>query len=222
MTKWWQGTGIAAALTLTAWNAAAGCETDDECKGDRVCVEGACTAPTSAGCSSDVECPGDKICAQGHCTLPSPPAAQAEAPAVPSPPAAAVRGGDTPPPPPPLPPVTERRGILGLIIAGPIVLGVSWLATIGVTAGLDADGDLIGMSAIPIGGPWAMIADDRTSEYTAALAVSGILQAGGLTMLILGVAIQRDVVVGQRAPIELEMRPLAGPRTAGFAAAGRF
>lgn len=122
----------------------------------------------------------------------------------------------------PYPRTTEKRGILGLIIAGPIVLGVSWLATIGVTAGLDSDGDIIGMSAAPLVGPWIMIADSRTEDYTAALAVSGVLQAGGLTMLILGVAIQREVEVAGLGPVELELAPIASPRLVGVGLHGRF
>src|SRR5690606_25376199 len=87
-------------------------------------------------------------------------------------------------------PQTETRGIVGLQIAGPIVLGAAWLATIGVTAALTDEGAHIGYAAIPLVGPWVLMADSE--GYEVPLAVSGVLQAGGLTMLILGVAIRSE------------------------------
>jgi hypothetical protein len=46
-----------------AREARADCESDDDCKGGRVCQAGAC----GAGCKLDKECPGDQTCKAGHC-----------------------------------------------------------------------------------------------------------------------------------------------------------
>ena len=50
----------------------AGCEKDTDCKGERICVEGACVYPVESptGCSKDTDCPGDFICESGVCQQP--------------------------------------------------------------------------------------------------------------------------------------------------------
>lgn len=64
----------------------AGCTSDVHCKGNRICVNSACTEPETiivptGGCSIDVECKGDRVCINGACALPVAPAR----PAVPAP-----------------------------------------------------------------------------------------------------------------------------------------
>ena len=39
-----------------------GCTSDDQCKGDRICVEGRCEDPGPLRGGSDRDCPGDLIC----------------------------------------------------------------------------------------------------------------------------------------------------------------
>lgn len=192
-----------AVLALATFDARAGCESDAQCKGDRICEDGTCVEPPAP-------------------VAPAPEAPPPEPVVVPPPPPAPAIAPSYPPQPDTWQPRTERKGILGLIIAGPILLGVTWLTTIGVTAGLDSDGDIIGYSAIPIAGPWVMMADDRTSDYTAPIAVSGVLQLGGLAMLIIGVSVKRDVPIEHGDPIELELTPVASPNLAGLALSGRF
>jgi hypothetical protein len=83
----------------------------------------------------------------------------------------------------------------GLFIAGVIVFPVVYLLTVGVTAGLDTDGDDIGEAAIPLIGPFLMIGNPDTEFFEAPLAISGILQLAGLTMVILGLTIQSQSAV---------------------------
>jgi hypothetical protein len=48
------------------------CSKDADCKGDRVCIDGVCTAPPPVlRCSKDKDCPGDMICNNGVCVHPS-------------------------------------------------------------------------------------------------------------------------------------------------------
>jgi hypothetical protein len=201
---------VTATLTATALLgstvAHAQCASDSECKGGRVCSEGVCTEATAA-CGTDVDCPGDLICASGTCSQPTgaaaaPPATPTPAPVSHAPASHGYAGAGPAPVPagaapygPPQDQVryeTETKGITGLIIAGPIVFGVAYATGIAVTAGLDADEELIAYSAIPVAGPWVMLADSRTSDYSGALAANGLLQAGGLAMFIIGVSVRRE------------------------------
>jgi hypothetical protein len=105
------------------------------------------------------------------------------------------------------PPATEKEGIKGLIIAGPITLGVAWALGIVGTLIADADGDLVGYAAIPLAGPWIMLADERTEDYAAALIVAGVLQAAGATMTVLGLTIRREVPVSVGASVVVTPTP---------------
>jgi hypothetical protein len=97
----------------------------------------------------------------------------------------------------------EKKRNKGLLIAGPIILGVTWLSTIGITAGVSLGtessrvGTNIAYAAIPVVGPLVLIADgDRdTNEFAAPLVLSSLIQAGGLTMTILGITLTREVEV---------------------------
>lgn len=221
------GLGLTALLTTLAAPAHAGCENDTECKGDRICSEGVCTSPPPASCSTDVDCSGDKICMDGGC------AAAAPAPSPdPEPAPAAVATPVAAPPPPPAPMMGampgsdtgETKGITGLIIAGPIVLGATWLTTIGVTAAVaDGNGKAIGYAATPVFGPWMLIAEGA-GDYTAPLAMSGLAQAGGLTMLIVGLAVRRPVnpTMALGDDVELTVSPTASSELSGLMATGTF
>lgn len=118
-------------------------------------------------------------------------------------------------PGPPMPAATIRRPIWGLVIAGAVTLGVTWLATPTVGAAVEASGQSIGVLAIPVAGPWVCLAGgcEDPDDYVAALVVSGVLQAAGLTMLILGLVIQQEVQLrAELAPgVEWALRPWAAP-----------
>ena len=48
-------------------NLALACENDQECKGARVCIDGACSAPAANRCKADIDCSGDLICVKRQC-----------------------------------------------------------------------------------------------------------------------------------------------------------
>ena len=85
---------------------------------------------------------------------------------------------------------TEERSIPGLWIPGIVTTGLTYLITIPVGLGLNEGG---AFAFVPIVGPWLMMSVD--DEGTPLWIASGLMQAAGLTMIILGVAITRDVKV---------------------------
>jgi hypothetical protein len=236
----WMLLATALVALAEADSAHAQCASDAECKGDRICVQGKCTASSPIACGKDVDCPDDLVCSGGACRESANAGAAPEAVTLPevSGPAATVMPD---PPPAPAPaatahtalssttggeaPTPETRPILGLVIAGPVVLGVTWLATIAGTAALsDGDGEPIGYSAIPLAGPWIMIGALDTGSYTPALVVSGILQASGVVMTILGVAIRTEepAAHAEGARRRFGVAPFASHDGAGLAAGGTF
>lgn len=75
-----------AILSLSA-EAAAQCETDDDCRYGRVCRDGRCAYPESS-CETDVDCPRGQICETGRCVTAAPvaePAREAEGELLPPP-----------------------------------------------------------------------------------------------------------------------------------------
>jgi hypothetical protein len=45
------------------------CTSDSDCKGDRACIGGQCTARST--CARDKDCPGDQVCNAGRCASPT-------------------------------------------------------------------------------------------------------------------------------------------------------
>jgi hypothetical protein len=137
-----------------------------------------------------------------------------------------------PPAPRPLPDLTApvpqyrtvKRGIPGLYIAGPIVLGSTWLLTIGLTAALtNSDdpfyGQKVGAACVPVFGPWVLLSQPQIgSGYVAPIVFSGLAQAAGLVMTIAGLAARREVTV----PVVGSARFSIAPTVGGAVAIGTF
>ena len=202
----------ALALVFMEQSARAQCVGDQDCRSGRACRGGQCVdaaalAPQTA-CSKDTDCGGDAICQAGTCATAHPPtAAPAQAPAPVAygtqPPAGAYAplaypAGTTAPPPATAEPamVTKSRPNLAMVVTGPILLGVAWITTIGVTASVSAEKDqstAVGYASVPVLGPWLMLGSSlNTSDYTAPLVLSGLMQGSGLTLLILGLTIRTE------------------------------
>jgi hypothetical protein len=109
----------------------------------------------------------------------------------------------------------------GLVIAGAVTFGVSWLAAAGAALRFTEEREEEGryhepnappeaVLYIPLAGPWIGLGTlDPERGMAAALVVDGIAQAGGLAMLIAGVAAKRTVLV--KSPgAELGVSPTAG------------
>lgn len=108
-------------------------------------------------------------------------------------------------------PRTEERVHVGLIVAGSVMLGVSWLlhallisplagCSLSSTSGCSSTWeDFRWTGALPLVGPWVQLAIKPTDlgqdGWGPYLIIDGLLQAGGLTMLILGATITETVTV---------------------------
>lgn len=134
------------------------------------------------------------------------------------------------------PHVVERAN-LALIITGSVLLGVSWVSNIftGLFAGLELFGSggssrwdtFRAMSLVPVAGPWAQLAAKPTSfdqdDWGTWLIINGLLQAGGLTMLIIGIATpSRQTIYARRTGPTFVLAPYATPSAAGLTLAGTF
>ena len=204
----------ASALVVMEQTARAQCVGDQDCRAGRACRGGQCVdaaapAPPTA-CSKDTDCGGDAICQAGTCAAARPPTAAPAQPPAPAPvpygtqpPAGAYAplaypAGTLAPPPATAEPamVTKSRPNLAMVITGPILLGVAWITTIGVTASVSAEKDqstAVGYASVPVLGPWLMLGSSlNTSDYTAPLVLSGLAQGTGLTLLILGLTIRHE------------------------------
>ena len=58
------------------------CDSDADCKGDRICVNHHCTSrPAVIRCEKDVDCPGEAICVSSQCVAPTAGASSPQRPA---------------------------------------------------------------------------------------------------------------------------------------------
>lgn len=170
-----------------AW---AQCRNDMDCRGLRVCSQGSCTY---AKCTMDVECPNNGVCVQNQCRATAvTPGTSAPAPTVQKVRRRRLRKGRPQKTIPDGEYRTIRRPINGLWIPGVVILGVSYALGIGITSG--ADDDFVGLSAIPLAGPFIIAAqkDNRQLRDIRGISIlTGIVQLASLTMTTLGLAIKR-------------------------------
>lgn len=149
----------------------------------RCCWPGQSFSPQLGRCVGAPQCPSGRVAAGDECVAPAaPPYVQgAYATVLPSPMA---------------PTVTVRAPIWGLVVAGAVTFGAAWVAGPIVTAAVGGDATEIGLFAVPLAGPWICLgACYDPDDYLPAIVVDGVLQLAGLTMFILGFAIQHDVQV---------------------------
>jgi hypothetical protein len=133
------------------------------------------------------------------------------------------------------------RHMIGLIVAGAITLGVTYIVNglVSAFAGLDVSPTVAeaeawsqfrGYAWIPVAGPWVQLAVKPTGfnedSWAGWLIADGILQAGGLTMLIIGIAVPVETTVysegGPGDGLEMALLPQVGPRMNGLQLVGRF
>jgi len=69
--KWFFISIIVGSTLFFSVEALAQCTKDTDCKGDRICKDGACADPKDQGkCTKDTDCKGDRICKDGGCVDP--------------------------------------------------------------------------------------------------------------------------------------------------------
>ncbi len=133
--------------------------------------------------------------------------------------------------------VKQTRIRKGLVIGGAVTFGVSWLATATYAATLraqeeqeafwndhehdDGPGDEAALY-IPLAGPWIALGTmDPDEGQRGALIASGVVQAGGMAMLIAGVAAKQTVLV-RHGNTTVGLTPALGPSHNGFVLSGSF
>lgn len=112
-----------------------------------------------------------------------------------------------------------RQPIWALAISGAALFTVMYVAHISVAVGIGSRSDDVGYQAIPFAGPWVCLAAcSDPGDFIAALVASGVIQLAGLTMTILGLAVQVEHEV--RAELDRGPRwalaPWATPEGAGL------
>ena len=125
------------------------------------------------------------------------------------------------------------RPRVGLIIGGAVTLGVAWsLSALGAAyAGNNCGYDYYGYSSggcydrvwplfIPVVGPWIQMGFGNDATTTAYLAFDGLVQAGGLAMIIAGAVTRTKVAV--YAKNGLQVNPLLASGGTGLLVSGRF
>jgi hypothetical protein len=129
--------------------------------------------------------------------------------------------------PPPPGYIRKTRVRKGLVIAGAVTFGSTWLVS-AVLAGIAMDdggddGDAFAPLFAPVVGPFIAISTlEAESLGTAILVLDGIAQAGGLAMLIAGIAAQESVYVRVGPMGKVRIDPLVGKEGGGAAFSGQF
>ncbi|HZO15201.1 MAG TPA: hypothetical protein VFB62_18130 [Polyangiaceae bacterium] len=130
---------------------------------------------------------------------------------------------------------TETEPRVGMIVAGSVLFGVGYLAPLSIVAAAEFPNESIWM-AVPVAGPFITMArmdwnewcSDEQPECTGkgfanafagiGLVLTGLMQAGGATLLIVGAATPNERVVPVYAVTPTPM----GEDGAGIAVTGRF
>ena len=126
-----------------------------------------------------------------------------------------------------------NRRQTGLIVGGAVTLGGAWLVSVGIatlaasqTTGYSTSLDFSETwpLLLPIVGPWIQMKFTGSGPYTditnTFLVLDGVVQAGGLAMLIAGVATHQRVAIYAKNGIQLTPLLLSG--SSGMLVSGRF
>jgi hypothetical protein len=120
------------------------------------------------------------------------------------------------------------RARKGLIVAGAVTLGATYLATTFVAAVADdinkADGSNVDVTPlyVPVVGPYLEIGNTDSSVARFYLTVSGLGQTAGAIMLVYGLTSPRTVLVRNDQLIVTSIAPLIAPGASGLSVVGRF
>jgi len=116
----------------------------------------------------------------------------------------------------------ESRVRRGLVIGGAIPFGIFYLFS-AMTAAIASDaGDDDGALYIPAIGPFIQLAKSDSSTARFFCALDGIVQTGGLAMLIYGIASPKTVLVRNDLGLQLHLRPVATRNGMGLGLGGTF
>lgn len=128
---------------------------------------------------------------------------------------------------------TRTRANRGLVIPGIISLAVGYggnligsllYSSLRAVSGVDNTDEFLVMSFIPVAGPWLQLPFASSDLEVGFLIGAGLMQAGGLTMLIAGLTFARrpvnEVALSESTTIRVD--PMIGGDVAGLSASGTF
>jgi hypothetical protein len=115
----------------------------------------------------------------------------------------------------------------GLVVGGAVTFGVVYLLTaLGGAIASDAGGHDAKPLLIPVAGPFAVLGGSQYATLDFFLVLDGIVQAGGLAMLIAGIAAPRSELIRDnvgKTTFTLRPSPMTfGQNSAGFGLKGTF
>jgi hypothetical protein len=123
--------------------------------------------------------------------------------------------------------VQRRRK--GLLIAGPIVLGVTYIYTsLAAAIGTDisnasgGNGSTVAPLFIPVVGPFIEIGETSSYSLKYLLALDGAAQLAGAVMLYYGLTSTKTVFVRNDLLYGMRITPLVGVHNAGLALSAHF
>jgi hypothetical protein len=113
---------------------------------------------------------------------------------------------------------------LGLVIGGAVLFGVTWLCSAAGGGIASAAGDTkADLMLIPVAGPFALIpSGSATGDFF--LVLDGIAQAGGIAMLVAGLAAPKTVALrNDLSKLRIMPTPMTfGANSAGMGFVGKF
>lgn len=124
----------------------------------------------------------------------------------------------------PIPPGyhAESQMRKGLIIGGAVTFGVMYLITALVGAAMDDVGSDGSFLFVPVAGPFLQMTRTNTSTGNVFLAIDGLAQAAGATMLIVGLTSPKTVLV-RNDLAEVRVAPMRlGQNGGGLGLVGTF
>ena len=125
--------------------------------------------------------------------------------------------------PPGYHPITRIRK--GLVIGGAVTFGVIYLTNVLVAAVAHDVGSSLAPLYVPIVGPFIQIGNTSTATGNVFLVLDGLLQAGGVAMLVAGIAAPKTLLVRNDLAKNFEITPTPmtfGPQSGGFGFVGKF
>jgi hypothetical protein len=116
----------------------------------------------------------------------------------------------------------ESHVRLGLVIGGAVLFGTTYLfTTMGAAISSDA-GNPVNALYVPVFGPFIQAGQTSTSTGAFFYALDGLVQAGGVTMFALGIALPKHELVRNDFGVNWSIKPLFGKNQSGMGLVGTF
>ncbi len=116
----------------------------------------------------------------------------------------------------------ESHARLGLVITGACLFGTFYLFTSMAAAISNDEGSSVNALYVPVFGPFIQAGETSTSTGAFFLALDGLVQAGGVTMFALGLAMPKKELVRNDLGVQWSLKPMIGRNQTGMGVVGSF